>query len=220
MIYSVDKPESDNSEVVTLIGDIVDSKRQPDRRGTQALLIAAMQATDRVVSSVQPLDVTVGDEFQAVYANVADAARAALLLRLTMLPAADTRYGLGRGEMTVFDASRRPVSQDGPAWWAARAAIDEADVLGRRPRSRHARTWLAGAGADVGAVNAFLSCRDAIVHRMNARTVRLLQGALLGRSQDTMAELEGVRQPAVSQALSGSGAYAVLESDALLRRLA
>ena len=77
------------------------------------------------------LRVTVGDEFQGTYATLGEAVEAALRVRLALLPEVDTRFGLGRGEVTVLDA-RRGI-EDGPGWWAARAAIEEVD-RGRRPR--------------------------------------------------------------------------------------
>lgn len=213
--------------MVALIGDLVSSRRHPDRAAVQRHLVAALAEVEELVPSVQRLDVTVGDEFQGTYTTVADAALAALLVRLRLLPDVDTRYGLGRGTVTVFDADRDPVSQDGPAWWAAREAIGVVEHTAASPRGRTARTWFAQAAGDggvadggtgaAGAVNAFLSCRDDIVDRMSPRARRLLRGLLLGQQQTAMAQAEGVSQSAVSQSLSSSGAYAVLRAHEALR---
>ena len=214
---------------VALIGDVVSSRAHPDRAAAQRALVRALAEVEALVPSVQPLDVTLGDEFQGAYSTVADAALAALLVRLALLPDVDTRYGLGRGAVTVFDAGRDPVSQDGPAWWAARDAIDAVERTAASPRGRTARTWFAdgagdgaGDGAEAadgtaGAVNAFLACRDDIIGRMSPRARRLLRGLLLGQQQTAMAQAEGVSQSAVSQSLSSSGAYAVLRSHEALR---
>jgi len=209
---------------VALIGDVVDSRQHPDRAAAQAALVRALSEVEALVPSVQPLDVTLGDEFQGAYATVADAALAALLVRLSLLPDVDTRYGLGHGTFTVFDADRDLVSQDGPAWWAARSAVDTARQRAGQPRSRAVRTWYAehepgGGGAAPGAatVNAFLTCRDEILARMSPRELRLLRGLLLGEQQAAMAAQEGVVQSAVSQSLTRSGAYAVLAAHDLLR---
>lgn len=209
--------------VASLIGDVVSSKLHRDRTGVQRAVVAALRRVDRLVPGVQQLEVTIGDEFQGAYASVADAALAALLVRLELLPAIDTRYGLGWGELTVFDPSRRPLSQDGPAWWAARQAIGEVKGRSRQPRSRALRTWFAesvtGAGPlPAGFVNAFLLCRDGTVGRMSERGVRLLRGLLADRSQADIAAAEGISQSAVSQQLTRSGAYAIRDAHDELRR--
>jgi len=217
-------PPPGTRTAVALIGDVVDSRQHPDRAAAQAALVRALSEVEALVPSVQPLDVTLGDEFQGAYATVADAALAALLVRLSLLPDVDTRYGLGHGTFTVFDADRDLVSQDGPAWWAARSAVDTARQRAGQPRSRAVRTWYAehepgGGGAAPGAatVNAFLTCRDEILARMSPRELRLLRGLLLGEQQAAMAAQEGVVQSAVSQSLTRSGAYAVLAAHDLLR---
>ena len=222
-------PPPGTRTAVALIGDVVDSRQHPDRAAAQRALVRALAEVEALVPSVQPLDVTLGDEFQGAYATVADAALAALLVRLTLLPDVDTRYGLGHGTFTVFDADRDLVSQDGPAWWAARSAVDTARQRAGQPRSRAVRTWYAehapehapepGGGPAGGAatVNAFLTCRDEILARMSPRELRLLRGLLLGEQQAAMAAQEGVVQSAVSQSLTRSGAYAVLAAHDLLR---
>jgi hypothetical protein len=221
----VDQSSSDAAGAVALIGDLVSSREHPDRAALQRALVRALTEVEGLVPSVQPLDVTVGDEFQGAYATLADAVRAALLVRLALLPDIDTRYGLGAGTFTVFDPDRHPVSQDGPAWWAARAAITTAEELAAQARSRGTRTWYARAdapqgsahpGAHPGAVNAFLSCRDDILARMTPRELRLLRGTLLGRQQAELAQAEGIGQPAVSQALARSGAHTVIATLDLL----
>ena len=205
-----------------VIGDVVSSKRHPDRAGAQELLVAGLRRVDQLVPGVQPLEVTIGDEFQGAYPSIAEATLVALLVRLELLPAIDTRYGLGWGAVTVFDLRRRPFSQDGPAWWAARNAIAEAKERSRQPRSRSLRTWFAAdpeaaaATAPAAYVNAFLLCRDSAVGRLSERGGRLLRGLMAGQSQADIAQSEGISQSAVSQQLSRSGAYAIRDAHAEL----
>lgn len=211
---------SDAPSLASLIGDVVSSKLHPDRARMQDLVVAALRRVDEIVPSIQHLEVTIGDEFQGAYATVADATLAALLVRLELLPAIDTRYGLGWGAMTVFDPARRPLSQDGPAWWAARSAIAEVKERSGQPRSRSLRTWFSSGDTEAelaSFVNAFLLCRDGIVGRMSERGVRLLRGLMAGLSQADIATSEGISQPAVSQQLTSSGAYAVRDAHEQLR---
>lgn len=202
----------------TLIGDVVGSRRHRDRAALQSTVVDALTRVNERVPGVQALDVTVGDEFQGAYRSLADALLAALLVRLELLPEVDTRYGVGWGSYQVFDVDRDIVSQDGPGWWAARAAIEQVKKQSSHPRSRHLRTWFvmqegSAAGGEswdpVPPVNAFLLCRDESVGRMNERGLRLLLGLMSGRTQSAMAEAENISQSAVSQHLSREGAFAV-----------
>ncbi|SOC49689.1 SatD family (SatD) [Blastococcus aggregatus] len=213
------------THVFTVLGDLVASKSHERRGEVQDRVVAALSEVDGMLPGVQPLEVTIGDEFQGAYGTLADAVRASLLIRLTLLPEVDSRFGIGSGPVTVFDADRRPISQDGPAWWAAREAIDH--VHRYQQRSAHARgvrTWFVpgppGGGEDASVaqrfVNAHLLCRDALVPRDDARAVALLRGWVLGRTQVELAEEAGISQSAVSQRLARMGAFAVRDAAELL----
>lgn len=206
-------------EVATLIGDLVASREHADRRRLHDHLHRALARANQLLDPRQPLEVTIGDEFQGRFATVADATRASLLVRLMLLMdehGSDSRYGVGLGTVTVFDATRSPVSQDGPGWWSARAAIERSATLAKSPRTSFVRTCFAESPAttDSGrryeaAIDAFLLCRDAAVSHMTDRQRRLLLGVLLGHNQVELAAHEGVTQGAVSQTLSRSGATSI-----------
>jgi hypothetical protein len=211
-----------------LLGDVVASKTHPDRALLQRRVQDALASVNEAVAGVQPLEVTIGDEFQGAYRSLAEAVRASLLVRLALLPEVDTRFGIGSGPVTVFDAARRPISQDGPAWWAAREAIER--VHWQQQRSGHeraARTWYvarddgdeAGPTAEPDVqrfVNAHLLCRDVLVPRDDARGIALLRGWLRGRTQAELAAELGISQPAVSQRLARTGAFALRDAQELL----
>lgn len=204
----------------TMIGDVVASKQVRDRADLQRRMERTLHETTQRFQCVQPLQLTIGDEFQGVFLSVADATLASMLLRLDLLPDLDARFGIGVGEYEVFDRSRTPFAQDGPAWWAAREAIDEVSRRSRKPRLRWVRTRVAAGGGlsevTVGAVNAYLLCRDETIGRLGDRARRLLHGAALGQTQDQIAKAEGITQSAVSQSLGRSGAGAVLAAQAEL----
>lgn len=184
-----------------LLGDVVGSRAIVDRARFQRRLAEVLTEVSALLEPAQPLEATVGDEFQGAFTTVADASLAALLVRLALLPDADVRCGLGHGDVTVHDADQRPLLQDGPGWWAARDALE---VLGQ-PRRAAQRTWYVGPGA--GRVNAFLLTRDALVDRLGERGWRLLASALSGASQTDIAAAEGISKSAVSQQFSrGVGA--------------
>jgi len=218
---------NDRSQVA-LIGDLVGSRKARNREDLQRVLRQALQWANSSLVPAQDLEPTVGDEFQGVFQDVGSAVRATLLLRLYLLKErdVDARFGLGFGEVTVFE-SRTPLSQDGPGWWAARGAIDRIDEMSHRGRTAFARTYLESSelsrlpGGEVAALNAFLLCRDALVAQMKPRARRLLLGMILDTPQAELAAEEGISQSAVSQSLAANGAYAIeaaqLELDGKLR---
>jgi hypothetical protein len=194
----------------TVIGDLVGSRQVPDRAAVQDRLGAALDEVNRILDPAQAFEPTTGDEYQGACDRLGEAARAALLVRLALLPEVDVRCGLGYGEVTVHDPTRQPLLQDGPGWWAARDAIDSL-AAGRGQR----RT--AFAGPEAGTVNAFLLCRDQLLARLNVRGRRILRLALLGHPQKEIADLEAISRSAVSQQFS-RGVGAIVEAHTLLER--
>ncbi len=207
--------------VVTVIGDIVESRKKADRSGAQKNVEAALQRTNDSVRTVHPLASTVGDEFQGTFASVSDAVRATLMVRLFLPAGIDCRFGIGRGETTPLPSVSAQI-EDGSAWWSARSAIIE--VKNREARSnRNLRTWFVpsardGSGAEV--INAFLLCRDELISRLDGRGKRILLGTIEGKTQTEIARQEGITQSAVSQSMARNGAYAILTSSELVERMA
>ena len=212
--------KSNASVEITLIGDLVGSRRAPSRSSIQRHLVAALAITNETTPSVQPLPPTIGDEFQGVYADVGSALRASLVVRLALPVDVDCRFGIGAGGREIVGTSEYGLTQDGPAWWAARDAIVEAK---RREsgQNKRLRSWFAvpeseGDSVDAGLVNAFLLCRDELVSRLDARQRRLVLGILRGTSQKELSASEGISPSAVSQSLQRAGAAAILDGTALL----
>ncbi len=193
-----------------LIGDLVGSREVADRSAVHDALLEALAAANQQVPAEQHLEPTVGDEFQGAYAGLVDAAHAALVVRLHLLPMVDVRAGLGEGDARTLDETRTPRIQDGPAWWAAREALEH---LGR-PRNGSLRTWYVGDGSSQE--NAYLTCRDSLVDRLSERGHRMLALALAGRSQREIAAAEGISPSAVSQAFA-RGIAAVRDAESLRR---
>lgn len=209
----------------TLIGDLIGSRKAQDRFALQRVLRHALDQANEFLDPLQPLEPTAGDEFQGAFRDPLSAARAGLLLRLELLKEAevDTRFGLGWGEVTVFE-DRTPLSQDGPGWWSARAAIERVNDLSRSGRTDFVRTYLESSRlqdmsrGEVKALNAFFFCRDALVAQMKPRSRRLLLGLLQGKSQAQLGVQERISQSAVSQNLAASGAWAIELAEADLLR--
>lgn len=193
------------------------SRQVEDRGLLQERLGEVLEQMNAMFMPHIPLEPTLGDEFQACFDDVAVAICASLVVRLELLRTAgvDTRYGLGVGSIEIF-ARRRPLSQDGPGWWAAREAIESSRKLAEAPRTAFTRTSFSAVGADgwcrdkENALNAFLLCRDAMVDQMKQTSRNRLSGLMQGWSQSRIATEEGATQGAISQSLARSGAFAIL----------
>lgn len=202
--------------VSAVIGDVVGSRRSADRARLQAAIRRALAAADARAPGIHPLAGTVGDEFQGLYRSVASALTATLVVRLTLRATADVRFGVGFGTLTAHEPRRWPFEQDGPAWWSAREAVDQAKrVPEQRESPRNLRTVFATAEPDPrleGAVNAFLVGRDELVGRMDERDAAILLGSYDGLALSEVAATLGITPSAASQRAIGRGVYAVLRS--------
>lgn len=196
-----------------LIGDLVGSRTSPSRSRLQAALLDALERANRLVPGRQSLAATIGDEFQGVFDSPGSALRAGLAVRLALPVEADARVGIAHGRYEIVGATDYGLAQDGPAWWDARAAIDE--VKRRERRQPGQRTWV----HDGGVMNAYAMTRDHIVSGFDGRQRRLVIGLMEGRSQRELAVAEGVSASAVSQSLRRSGARAVLDGLDLMEDL-
>jgi len=210
---------------IAVLADIVDSRRLEDRDAVQSRLEQILTATHREHPFAdEPMTPSVGDEFQAVYPSLETALASIMLIRLSLARPIDLRFGLGWGAVKSVDSQRH--IQDGPGWWAARQAIEEIESKsGPRRRVVGARSWLvvapdedASARTAAAIANAYLLSRDQLISRMSDRARRLTLGALRGRTQEELAKAEGIRQSAVSQALSKAGSAALLAGWDELRR--
>ena len=208
-----------------VIGDLVASRDAPDRQVLHDTVRAALAQVNTEVEALEPLAVTVGDEFQGLYATLGDALAVTLRVRLALGDVTDCRCGVGRGATTRLQTG--PVVQDGPAWWAAREAIEDAEARASRPASASLRTAYRCAPDAVEtdrdlehAVNAALQCRDHLVGSVSPRSRRLLEGLMAGSSQSALARREGVSASAVSQRVRADGLAVVVGAQAMLEGLA
>src|SRR6478609_2585703 len=208
---------------ISVLADMVGSRRLADRRDAQRVLDAAIAAAETDLPlALEPLRPTVGDEQQGVYPTLEAALASLLLVQLALPDGVECRFGLGIGAVDGFDSASGRL-QDGPGWWAARAAIDTVHAKQQRA-APSARSWVVASGDEDAGVhtaaalaNSYLLARDHLVGGMNERARRLTLGRCLGRTQRELAEQEGITQPAVSQALAASGAAAVVEGFLVLR---
>lgn len=197
--------------IATVIGDVVASRRAPDRRALHRLLGDALTAAGFAF--------TVGDEFQGTHPHVGAAIDAALTVRLDVAPEIDIRFGIGWGAVDILDAETG--IQDGPGWWAAREAIEWTASAQRQPGLAAVRTSFRRAadtpGPDADAVNAALLCRDHLLGSLDDRSLRILKGLLHQHTKKDIAAAEQISASAVSQRAGRDGLDLLVLTSAYLR---
>ena len=201
--------------MATVIGDVVASRSAADRAALHDRLAGVLAGVNDAFDPVTPLRVTVGDEYQGGFARLGDAVRATLRLRLALAPEIEVRHGVGWGDVRVLQ--EEPRVEDGPGWWAARAAIEAAAEAEDRPGSRHRRTVFRRAdevdGPDPATLEAMLILRDELVGGLSDRSLLVLRGLLAGTSQRVLAEELGISASAVSQRVRADGLAALVAAD-------
>ncbi|MFN2319855.1 MAG: SatD family protein [Dermatophilaceae bacterium] len=206
----------------TLVGDVVASRDVADRAALHAALLGAIEAVNADAGSevVDPVRITVGDEFQGRFETVGAAVHASLLMRLNLLPEADLRFGVGWGLVTILDADG---TQDGPGWWAAREAIQwVAKTQGQAALGQVRTAYRLAEGGDgpgEAAINAAMQCRDHLIGSLDDRSRRILGGLLSGTTQAEIAEAEGISASAISQRVRRDGLGVLVSAAHELRRV-
>src|SRR4051794_40556938 len=138
----MDKMKDSPSFVV--IGDVVGSRASDDRAGMHRRLSLRLDEANLRFGS--DLRVTVGDEYQGGFPSLGAALQATWWVRLQLAPEIEVRHGIGVGAVQVLAADG---IQDGPGWWAARAAIEEVEVEATRARTRNLRDRVHAASGPV-----------------------------------------------------------------------
>jgi hypothetical protein len=204
-----------------MIGDVVGSRSARSQEGMFVTLQEAHGWLNERVETVEPVDLTVGDEFQGIYPHVRSALRAAVLLRLYLRGSYDSRFGIGWGEVTTVTPEKAPMAQSGAGWWRAREAIEEVAALARRrgwPRSL--RTRVRGLDPSLeAAVNAFLLCQDHLIDRMDSKDAQIALALFEGRQQAEVASRLQISQSSVSRRQAENGPASVYRAQSQLELL-
>lgn len=107
-----------------IIGDIVGSRKLKDRREAQQRLKKALNAiNDHYTGDMaSKFTITLGDEFQGLLKDPCNILEIVDLIRFQVYPI-ELRFGVGIGEMQTEIIEEKSLGSDGPAYWAAREAI-------------------------------------------------------------------------------------------------
>lgn len=205
---------------VTLIGDLIGSRLSTDRQHLHDTISDVLVTVSKDWPAVQSPAVTAGDEFQGSYVRLGDALASVLAMRVLLEPSTRVRFGLGRGEVTVLD--RENLTQDGPGWWSARAAIDAVESKEDETGWSALRTAYRNHDGDdpiQDAVNAALVCQDLLLDSYDERSWSILRGLMAGLTQTEIADALGITRQAVQQRRSSAGMPMLLSAAQTLARL-
>lgn len=199
---------------VALLADLVDSRAAADRRALHGRVTAALAATNERYPTLDALRITVGDEFQGLYPTLGAALGASYSVRLALGGGDDVRFGIGRGEVQVIDPDTN--LQDGSAWWAARAAIEDVE---RRAKGSH-RALRTGLPPDADPL--LLTCVetvDALLAGLDESGRAICASLLTGATQADAAASLGISPSAVSQRVARGGIAIVVDAITRLREI-
>jgi hypothetical protein len=205
----------------TVVGDVIASRTVRNQQGLLSSLGDALDAVNSEVAPSQPLQVTIGDEFQGAYETIEEALRATLLVLLHTKVFRRVRLGIGWGSISVSDRSVLPMSQSGPGWWNAREAIEELkkeEKMNNLPKTVRTR-FKSDDLAQMTLVNAYLASRDHIVSRMDSMDTKITLLLREGRSQVDISRMIETSQSNISRRAKNNGPMTMVWTLQSLERL-
>jgi hypothetical protein len=198
------------SVYVAVIGDVIRSRRLTVsvRRDVQRRLNSTLEALNsrypRAVAA--KFLITVGDEFQGLLRDASILPELIRVMELS-LPDVDFRLGIGRGEVYT-DLNDYAIGMDGPAWHAARAAIEDAKT------NRRLGGVFAGFGEDRDVIlNGLARVLHHLRSRLTVKQRQLLEALLQAGTQSEIALRSGITKQAVSKQARAAGGEAYREAE-------
>jgi hypothetical protein len=160
---------------IVLVADLVASRRIVERRAVQDRLRGCLRQLNgkKREGLLSPYTITLGDEFQAVFSTPDRLFRDALAVLIALHPVG-VRFSCAVGEISTAINTKETIGMDGPAFHAARAAID------RLKKSRSLFAVGAPDGAGLTLVNQSL----ALVSHLIRYWPRSRKVILLGLAED------------------------------------
>lgn len=198
---------------IAVIGDVVRSRRIRNRTAAQADLQALVAYLNEALRPdlLAPFYISRGDEIQALFAR--GAAIPDLVWQSSSRFEHPIRFGIGLGTLnTGFGPD--PRLTDGPAWWAARAALQSGI------RSRRDGGVFRGFGERPDLVlTGFASVLSQLRNRITRRQKDILSLLRAGSDMAGAAETLGITRQAVSDAARAAGWKAYQEGEAAWQAL-
>jgi len=197
-----------------IIGDIVDSRKSPDRQALQDRFQQTLSDIngeyDEYLAS--NLTITLGDECQGLM-SVNHLWYEVIQKIIDQMAPARMRFGVGVGPMSTQFDKHTAIGADGQPYWSARQMLD------MLKKDRKARTILyhAGTPEDI-LINALLACIEAIRSGRTDKQAAAARAMDRYKRQETAAQALGINQSAVSQRLQSARYYELIDAEEQLAR--
>lgn len=193
--------------VLCLIGDIVGSRRLVHREQFQSQLRAALKSIQaKSAAKIRSrYTLTLGDEFQAVYAD-AHHLFSDLFLFLALIYPVKARFSFGLGPLHTRINREASIGMDGPAFYAAREGLD---IL----KSKNRVFWVSSKVAPnvPNWINPALGILGHVGSRWKKNRLLILQGMLVGDNITTIARLCSLTENAVYKNIRSGALEDVVE---------
>lgn len=200
-----------------VIGDIINSKKLPDRFAVQEKLTEILGKFNEMHEEdlASNFIITIGDEFQGLLKTGDHILEIIDKINILMDPV-QIRFGIGIGEIKTR-INKLSIGADGPAYWHAREAI-----LKVHEDNDYGRAKLMVSAQEnpnlVEMINEILRLSDYIESRWRESQKNLVETAILnyGHSltvkQTELAELLGITNQALNQRIQSSGYYSYIRA--------
>lgn len=111
---------------IAVIGDLIDSKKMPNRPQVQVELEKVLSQVNRDFQEhfASPFTITRGDEFQALFYQTAPIFQILDRIEKAFDQTIFIRFGIGLGVILTDINPKQSIGADGPAYWEARKAIE------------------------------------------------------------------------------------------------
>lgn len=163
-------------QTIALIADVVASKQLARRETFQRRLGATLaEVSAEATALASPFTITLGDEFQALYRGAASVLGDVTTIWAEIHPVR-ARFALGVGELSTRINAQQALGMDGPAFHAARGALEAMKKDGGLLRIAGERE------EDWALVNRALNLLSHEVEGWSRNRLLVLAGLLRGRS--------------------------------------
>ncbi len=202
-----------NNPYLAMIGDIKDSRKLDNRRYVQKKLELVLEEINEEYAKdiSSRFLITLGDEFQGLMCNGANAMNIISKIERIMYPVR-IRFGVGVGEITTEIKKEMSIGADGPGYYNARRAIEYLKDNEKRKQINAADVRLEVDSINQETtimINTILSLMTMLKESWSDRQRQIIFDMLEHQdSQLKVAERLDIKQPAVQKSLAKGKYYA------------
>lgn len=203
-----------------LVGDLKESRKSPDRKALQEVLLAQVEAINTTYAGhvAAQLMVNAGDAFQGLFLSQAPVLEICDRIRYALADYCGVRMGIGFGAIETSIKRTQSILSDGPAFWNARKALSlvrEQDYYDTRTTALY--TDVQGLQTITGLVNQVLVLQDQVTSRWKNTQLELAKHYLMHHgfekvSQTQVAKEMSLRVQQVNTTVQAMGFFAYLDT--------